>query len=124
MLRQTLSSSRQPLLSLGAIFTIWASSNGINAVIHGINKAYNERETRPFWNVRGMAVILDPGGRRGSALVLPAEDRPDGVTGVGVTGAVVGPDPGPEASRWQTAQGRRSARPCDVDATPMGTVAR
>ena len=49
VLRQTLSSSRQTLLSLGALFTIWASSNGINAVIRGINKAYDESETRPFW---------------------------------------------------------------------------
>ena len=36
VLRQTLGSSRQTLLSLGALFTIWASSNGINAVIHGL----------------------------------------------------------------------------------------
>ena len=61
VLRQTLGSSRQTLLSLGALFTIWASSNGINAVIHGINKAYNERETRPFWKVRGMAIIFTIG---------------------------------------------------------------
>lgn len=61
VVRQTLSSSRQTLLSLGALFTIWASSNGINAVIHGINKAYDERETRPFWKVRGMAIIFTIG---------------------------------------------------------------
>ena len=54
VLRQTLGSSRQTLLSLGALFTIWASSNGIN-------KAYNERETRPFWKVRGMAIIFTIG---------------------------------------------------------------
>lgn len=61
VVRQTLSSSRQTLLSLGALFTIWASSNGINAVIHGINKAYDEKETRPFWKVRGMAIIFTIG---------------------------------------------------------------
>lgn len=61
VVRQTLSSSRQTLLSLGALFTIWASSNGINAVIHGINKAYDERETRPFWKVRGMAIVFTIG---------------------------------------------------------------
>lgn len=61
VLRQTLGSSRQTLLSLGALFTIWASSNGINAVIRGINKAYDERETRPFWKVRGMSIIFTIG---------------------------------------------------------------
>lgn len=61
VLRQTLDSSRQTLLSLGALFTIWASSNGINAVIRGINKAYDENETRPFWKVRGMSIIFTIG---------------------------------------------------------------
>lgn len=61
VVQQTLSSSRQTLLSLGALFSVWASSNGINAVIHGINKAYGEAETRPFWMVRGMAVIFTIG---------------------------------------------------------------
>jgi len=61
VVRQTLGSSRQTLLSLGALLTVWASSNGINAVIHGINKAYDERETRPFWKVRGMAIIFTIG---------------------------------------------------------------
>ncbi len=61
VLRQTLGSSRQTMLSLGALFTIWAASNGINAIIRGINKAYNESETRPFWKVRGMAIIFTIG---------------------------------------------------------------
>lgn len=61
VVRQTLGSSRQTLLSLGALFTIWASSNGINAVIRGINKAYEENETRPFWKVRGMSIIFTLG---------------------------------------------------------------
>jgi membrane protein len=56
VVRQTLNSSRQTLLSLGALFSLWASSNGINAVIHGINKAYDEKETRPFWKVRGISI--------------------------------------------------------------------
>ncbi len=61
VVRQTLSSNRQTLLSLGALFAVWASSNGINAVIHGINKAYDEKESRPFWEVRGMAIIFTIG---------------------------------------------------------------
>ncbi|MGU3568972.1 YihY/virulence factor BrkB family protein [Paenibacillus sp. D51F] len=45
------------LLSIGMIATIWAASNGINAVIKGLNKAYDEEEDRPFWKVRGISII-------------------------------------------------------------------
>jgi membrane protein len=37
--------------------TVWAASNGVNAIIKGLNKAYDEEETRPFWKVRGFSVI-------------------------------------------------------------------
>lgn len=50
-------SSSGALLSIGMIGTIWAASNGINAIIKGINKAYDEEESRPFWKVRGIALI-------------------------------------------------------------------
>jgi membrane protein len=45
------------LLSLGMLATIWAASNGVNAIIKGLNKAYDEAETRPFWKVRGLSVL-------------------------------------------------------------------
>ncbi len=38
------------VLSIGMLATIWAASNGLN-------KAYDEEETRPFWIVRGISVI-------------------------------------------------------------------
>jgi membrane protein len=39
------------------IATIWAASNGINAMIKGLNKAYDEEENRPFWKVRGISLL-------------------------------------------------------------------
>jgi membrane protein len=45
------------LLSIGMLATIWAASNGVNAIIKGLNKAYDEEENRPFWKVRGISVI-------------------------------------------------------------------
>ncbi|RKP54209.1 YihY/virulence factor BrkB family protein [Cohnella endophytica] len=45
------------LLSIGMLATIWAASNGMNAIIKGLNKAYDEEETRPFWKVRGLSVV-------------------------------------------------------------------
>ncbi|QJC52970.1 YihY/virulence factor BrkB family protein [Paenibacillus albicereus] len=45
------------LLSVGMIGTIWAASNGVNAIIKGLNKAYDEEEDRPFWKVRGLSLL-------------------------------------------------------------------
>ncbi|GGG20661.1 YihY/virulence factor BrkB family protein [Paenibacillus abyssi] len=45
------------LLSFGMLATIWAASNGINAIIKGLNKAYDEEENRPFWKVRGISIL-------------------------------------------------------------------
>lgn len=46
------------VLSFGILGTIWAASNGVNAMMKGLNKAYDEEETRPFWKVRGISIIL------------------------------------------------------------------
>jgi membrane protein len=45
------------ILSFGMIGTLWAASNGINAIIKGLNKAYDEQETRPFWKIRALSVV-------------------------------------------------------------------
>ncbi|MBD2844654.1 YihY/virulence factor BrkB family protein [Paenibacillus sp. IB182496] len=45
------------LLSVGMLATFWAASNGINAIIKGLNKAYDEEENRPFWKVRGISLL-------------------------------------------------------------------
>lgn len=47
----------QALLSVGMLAALWAASNGINAVIKGLNKAYDAKETRPFWKVRGLSLL-------------------------------------------------------------------
>jgi len=46
------------LLSFGIIGTIWSASNGINAVVRALNKAYNVKESRSFIVSRVMAVLL------------------------------------------------------------------
>lgn len=46
------------LLSIGMIATIWTASKGVKAIIRGINKAYNERENRPYWKTKGMAIFF------------------------------------------------------------------
>ncbi|NLP46641.1 MAG: YihY/virulence factor BrkB family protein [Epulopiscium sp.] len=54
---QLVADRNQTLLSFGMIGTLWAASRGVIAVIRGINKAYNEEETRSFWHIRSIALF-------------------------------------------------------------------
>ena len=53
-----LASENKTLLSFGMLGTIWAASSGILAIVKGLNKAYDETENRPFWKVRGIAILF------------------------------------------------------------------
>lgn len=57
IIREVSANRNGALLSIGMVATIWAASNGINAIIKGLNKAYDEEETRPFWKVRGISLL-------------------------------------------------------------------
>lgn len=50
-------SNRQTFLSFSMAATIWASSNGMNAVIKSLNKAYDQHENRSLWKVRGLSIV-------------------------------------------------------------------
>jgi len=43
---------------VGATAAIWAASGAMNAVIKAVNRAYELKETRPFWRVRATAIVL------------------------------------------------------------------
>ncbi|OKP72214.1 ribonuclease [Paenibacillus sp. P3E] len=47
----------QALLSFGMLATLWAASKGINAIIKGLNRAYDIEESRFFWKIRGIAFL-------------------------------------------------------------------
>jgi membrane protein len=55
------------LLSVGILGTIWAASGAFAALINALNRAYDVQETRPFWKVRGIAILMMLGL---SALIL------------------------------------------------------
>jgi len=55
------------LLSFGVLFTIWSASGAFSAMINALNRAYDVQETRPFWKVKGIAILMTLGL---SALVL------------------------------------------------------
>jgi membrane protein len=46
------------LLSLGILGTVWAASGAFAALINALNRAYDVQETRPFWKVRGIAILM------------------------------------------------------------------
>jgi membrane protein len=41
---------------------LWSASSGMKALIEGVNIAYDERETRGFLKLRGLALLLTVGG--------------------------------------------------------------
>lgn len=45
-------------LVLGGIGAVWAASGAMGSVIKAINRAYERMETRPFWKVRAIAIML------------------------------------------------------------------
>jgi membrane protein len=45
-------------LSFGILATLWAASNGMTAISESLNAAYDQKETRPWWKVRLVAVGL------------------------------------------------------------------
>jgi membrane protein len=45
-------------LSFGLVAALWAASNGMTAITDTLNVAYDVKETRPWWKVRLVAIVL------------------------------------------------------------------
>ncbi|NLV88937.1 MAG: YihY/virulence factor BrkB family protein [Tissierellia bacterium] len=58
LLIETINTSNAPLLSVSAITGIWAASKGIMALIRVLNKAYDVQETRPYLELRLLAIVF------------------------------------------------------------------
>jgi membrane protein len=43
---------------LGAFGAVWAASGAMGSMIKAVNRAYDRTETRPFWKVRLIAILL------------------------------------------------------------------
>lgn len=57
-------------LALGLIGGAWAASGATASIVKAVNRAYDRQETRPFWKVRGIALLLVVATGFTSALVL------------------------------------------------------
>ncbi len=49
------------LFSVAILITIWSASKGILAIIHCVNKAYREKETRSYFHLRGLSYLYTIG---------------------------------------------------------------
>jgi membrane protein len=49
------------LLSIGLVVALWSASAPMVAVVNVMNRAYGISETRPWWKVRGTAILLSAG---------------------------------------------------------------
>ena len=45
-------------LVVGVFGAVWAASGAMNAIVKSVNTAYDRLETRPFWKVRAISIIL------------------------------------------------------------------
>lgn len=58
VLKEVLENRNGGLLSIGIIGTLWSASNGMNALMKSINRAYDVEEKRSFIVARGLAILL------------------------------------------------------------------
>lgn len=57
-LQEILSNRSGGLLSFGIIAALWSASLGMNAIMRAMNRAYDVKETRPFFITRGLSILL------------------------------------------------------------------
>ncbi len=55
---EVISKPQGGLVSFGVIAAMWSASNGINALIRAINRAYGIEETRNFLSLRLLSILL------------------------------------------------------------------
>lgn len=60
-IRQVVTEQRGGLLSLGILLALWTASSAVTAIADALNRAYDVEESRPFWKVRGTAILLTIG---------------------------------------------------------------
>jgi membrane protein len=59
--RELVTRQQGGLLSFGILAALWASSSAVVASMDALNRAYDVQEGRPFWKVRGAAILLTVG---------------------------------------------------------------
>lgn len=58
IINQTVAHRSGTLLSFGMLFALWSSTSGVSSIIRGINKAYDQEETRSFWRILVVSIYF------------------------------------------------------------------
>ena len=58
IINQTIANRSGTLLSFGILFALWSSAHGVAYLIRGINRAYNQEETRPFLKLKAVSLAI------------------------------------------------------------------
>jgi membrane protein len=45
-------------LVIGTFGAVWAASGAMGSIVKAVNRAYDRQETRPFWKVRAISILL------------------------------------------------------------------
>ena len=56
--RDSSSSASAVAFTVGLALAVWAASGAMGSVIKAVNRAYDRQETRPFWKLRAIAIVL------------------------------------------------------------------
>jgi membrane protein len=57
-IRDLAQSNSAGLVTLGALGAVWAASTGVVKLMRVLNTAYGVKESRPYWKVRGIAIVV------------------------------------------------------------------
>ena len=60
-IRQLVTEQKGGLLSFGILAALWSSSSAVVAITAALNQGYDGEEGRPWWKVRGIALLLTMG---------------------------------------------------------------
>lgn len=55
---QTIKNRSSALLTFGVVFALWSASTGVSYLIRGVNRAYDQEETRPFWKKSLLSLVI------------------------------------------------------------------
>ncbi|MBA4364841.1 MAG: ribonuclease [Coprothermobacter sp.] len=56
IVNETIADRSGTLLSLGVLFALWSSTSGVTSLMRGINRAYDQEETRRFWRMKAISL--------------------------------------------------------------------
>ena len=56
--RDSPSSGSVVLIVFGVFGAVWAGSGAMSSIVKSVNRAYDKLETRPFWKVRVISIVL------------------------------------------------------------------